>query len=118
MREISAVIRWRTPAEGGPEKILDTGIRYFPTVIRGDDKTHTHWSAELETVPAEPDGWCRIVFSLLMDNAATRREQKRYRPGTHFTFQEGSRIVADGIVTKPEREEALRENGRSGERKS
>lgn len=98
MKNIHAVIRWKNVEEGGREKPLDIGVRYFPTIVRDNDATKTHWSVVFATTPICEDGTSNITFQLLMENATTEKIQDYFVPGTHFCLHEGKRVVASGVV--------------------
>ncbi len=98
MKDISAIISWKSAKEGGRLRPLDIGVRYFPIIIRDTDETKTPWSAVFVTTPIDKDGYSRITFQLLMENSTTIKEQDFFVPGVHFCFFEGQKVVATGVV--------------------
>ena len=99
LKEIHATIHWLSYQEGGRKRPLDIGVRYAPTIVLTDDKTHSHWSVIFIVQPSEKDGTSKITFQLIVDNSATHQVQKKQVAGTHFSLHEGERIVAIGHIT-------------------
>lgn len=99
IKMIPAKIQWYSAENGGRKRPLDIGIKYYPLIILDDDETNTPWSVHFITTPTETDGWCRIRFSMLVDNEATRSVESKLVPGTRFHFYEGQ-AVARGIVVQ------------------
>ena len=99
LKEIHATIHWLSYQEGGRKRPLDIGVRYAPTIVLTDDKTHSHWSFIFIVQTSEKDGTSKITFKLLVYNIATHQVQKKLVAGTHFSLHEGERIVAIGHIT-------------------
>lgn len=102
MQGIFAEIRWRTPEEGGRREPLPVGHWYSPHIRLSADASEQPWSVIFDVTASDTAGRSRICFRFLADDENIAGYVRQLVPGRQFWLYEGTRIVAEGVVTPGE----------------
>ena len=102
MQGTFAEIRWRTPEEGGRREPLPVGHWYSPHIRLSADASEQPWSVFFDVTASDTTGRSRICFRFLADDENIAEYVRQLVPGRQLWLYEGTRIVAEGVVTPGE----------------